>query len=188
MYVALTFTRYHPISRKCIFYQNFDRPWCKTVSIDFVNDSQQINLYDYVEKRNSLDFIQIHNICRYGNFCNGLKNVFEIAVVNEQLVFESLQFYCTIEKAWNTCSAGTWHKNDVVLTSMGCDDVASTLIRRHFGTKCPLGETCRAAFSDFESMKINRTKTISLILVRNYALLQCIILYELSADYSCQEY
>ena len=30
--------------------------------------------------------------------------------------------------------------NDVVLTSMQCDDVASTLIRRHFGTKCPLDD------------------------------------------------
>ena len=29
---------------------------------------------------------------------------------------------------------------DVVLTSMRRDDVASTLIRRHFGTKCPLGQ------------------------------------------------
>ena len=35
--------------------------------------------------------------------------------------------------------AGIWCKNDVVLTSMRRDYVASTLIRRHFGTKCPLG-------------------------------------------------
>ena len=35
--------------------------------------------------------------------------------------------------------AGIWCKNDVVLTSMRRDDVASTLIRRHFRTKCPLG-------------------------------------------------
>ena len=34
--------------------------------------------------------------------------------------------------------AGTWRKNDVVLMSMRRDDVASTLIRRHFGIKCPL--------------------------------------------------
>ena len=32
-----------------------------------------------------------------------------------------------------------WCKNDVVLTLMRRDDVASTLIRRHFRTKCPLG-------------------------------------------------
>ena len=30
-------------------------------------------------------------------------------------------------------------KTDVVLTSMRRDYVASTSIRRHFGTKCPLG-------------------------------------------------
>ena len=35
--------------------------------------------------------------------------------------------------------AGIWCQNDVVLTSMRRDDVASTLIRRHFHTKCPLG-------------------------------------------------
>ena len=35
--------------------------------------------------------------------------------------------------------AGIWCKNDVVLTLMRRDDVASTLIRRHFRTKCPLG-------------------------------------------------
>ena len=34
---------------------------------------------------------------------------------------------------------GIWCENDVVLTSMRRDYVASTLIRRHFGTKCPLG-------------------------------------------------
>ena len=27
-----------PFSRKCIFYQNFDRPWCAMVSIDFVSE------------------------------------------------------------------------------------------------------------------------------------------------------
>ena len=35
--------------------------------------------------------------------------------------------------------AGIWCKNDVVLTSMRRDDVASTSIQRHFDTKCPLG-------------------------------------------------
>ena len=35
--------------------------------------------------------------------------------------------------------AGIWCKNDVVSTSMRRDYVASTLIRRHFGTKCLLG-------------------------------------------------
>ena len=35
--------------------------------------------------------------------------------------------------------ADIWYENDVVLTSMRRDHVASTLIQRHFGTKCPLG-------------------------------------------------
>ena len=35
--------------------------------------------------------------------------------------------------------AGIWCQNDVALTSMRRDDVASTLIRRQFLTKCPLG-------------------------------------------------
>ena len=34
---------------------------------------------------------------------------------------------------------GIWCQNDVVLTSMRRDDVASTSIQRHFDTKCPLG-------------------------------------------------
>ena len=34
---------------------------------------------------------------------------------------------------------GIWCQNDVVLTSMRRHHVASTSIRRHFGTKCPLG-------------------------------------------------
>ena len=38
-----------------------------------------------------------------------------------------------------TYPAGVWCQNDVVLTSMQRDYVASTLIRRHFRTKCPLG-------------------------------------------------
>ena len=39
---------------------------------------------------------------------------------------------------------GIWCENDVVLTSMRRDYVASTLIRRHFGTKCPLGRVLSA--------------------------------------------
>ena len=35
--------------------------------------------------------------------------------------------------------AGMCCENDVVSTSMRRHHVASTLIRRHFGTKCPLG-------------------------------------------------
>ena len=43
--------------------------------------------------------------------------------------------------------AGIWCKNDVVLTLMRRDDVASTLIRRHFCTKCPLGQQCWHLYS-----------------------------------------
>ena len=35
--------------------------------------------------------------------------------------------------------AGIWCQNDVVSTSMRRNHVASTLIRRHFRPKCPLG-------------------------------------------------
>ena len=42
-------------------------------------------------------------------------------------------------------------QNDVVSTSMRRDHVASTLIRRHFHTKCPLG-------TFFESGKDKATK------------------------------
>ena len=35
---------------------------------------------------------------------------------------------------------GIWCQNDVVSTSMRRNHVASTLIRRHFCTKCPLGQ------------------------------------------------
>ena len=35
--------------------------------------------------------------------------------------------------------AGIWGQNDVVSTSMRRNHVASTLTRRHFRTKCPLG-------------------------------------------------
>ena len=38
-----------------------------------------------------------------------------------------------------TVPAGIWCENDVGSMSMRHDDVASTLIRCHFGTKCPLG-------------------------------------------------
>ena len=39
----------------------------------------------------------------------------------------------------NIFPVGIWSQYDVVLTSMRRDDVASTLIQRHIGTKCPLG-------------------------------------------------
>ena len=55
--------------------------------------------------------------------------------------------HCTSKQSWHypryvvskEFPAGTWRKNYVVLTSIWRDYVASTSIRRHFGTKGPLG-------------------------------------------------
>ena len=47
-------------------------------------------------------------ICSYGSFFKGLKNEFEIAVVNEPSVFEPLKFYCIKVKEstrpWVSCN------------------------------------------------------------------------------------
>ena len=48
---------------------------------------------------------------------------------------------------------GIWCNNDVVLTSMRRDYVASTLIRRHFGTKCPLGSIYRGTPIEFGTVR-----------------------------------
>ena len=37
---------------------------------------------------------KLSQICSYRNFSKGLKNEFEIAMVNEPSVFEPLKFYC----------------------------------------------------------------------------------------------
>ena len=37
---------------------------------------------------------KLSQICSYGIFSKGLKNLFERAVVNEPSVFEPLKFYC----------------------------------------------------------------------------------------------
>ena len=47
--------------------------------------------------------------------------------------------------------ADIWCENDVVLTSMRCDHVASTLIQRHFGTKCPLGTDSASGEEEIDS-------------------------------------
>ena len=53
----------------------------------------------------------------------------------------SFRFLTKISSPCTPMTSFYGHKteNDVVLTSMRRDDVASTFIRRHFGTKCPLG-------------------------------------------------
>ena len=69
------------------------------------------------------------------------------------------KFYCSFETFHNFlyisthviskyCPAGIWCENDVGSTSMRRHHVASTLIRRHFGTKCPLGDISKEIFWD----------------------------------------
>ena len=50
-----------------------------------------------------------------------------------------LRFQYASSASSNTLPVGIWCPNDVVSTSMRRDHVASTLIRRHFNTKCLLG-------------------------------------------------
>ena len=45
-------------------------------------------------KKIILNYSKYKNVCSYGNFSLGLKNEFEIAVVNEPSVFESMKFNC----------------------------------------------------------------------------------------------
>ena len=60
--------------------------------------------------------------------------------VREIIKSTELVDYLLVHHGINIISpAGLWCQKDVVLTSMRRDDVASTLIRRHFGTKCSLG-------------------------------------------------
>ena len=60
------------------------------------------------------------------------------------------------------------YKNDVVLTSMRRDCVASTSIRRHFG-KCPLGIilTCLDTLSDVPCTLLKRHKCLSITIDRS---------------------
>ena len=51
--------------------------------------------------------------------------------------------------------AGIWCQNDVVSTSMQRNHVASTLIRRQFRTKCPLGGWVRGAHG-FERLSLRK--------------------------------
>ena len=47
-----------------------------------------------INKKNHPSYPKYNNFCSYGIFSKGLKNEFEIAVVNETSVFEPLKFYC----------------------------------------------------------------------------------------------
>ena len=72
-----------------------------------------------------------------------------------------LQFICIkhcVPVEVNVLPAGIWCENDVVLTSMRRDDVASTLIRCHFRTKCLLGcldfTVCASVFCPVDCAKM----------------------------------
>ena len=49
-----------------------------------------------IKKKITLNYLQYNNVCSYWVFSNGLKNEFEIAVVNEQSVFKPLKFFCIL--------------------------------------------------------------------------------------------
>ena len=64
---------------------------------------QQGDSYEYtqhtifkIKKRITQNNPKYNNVWSYGIFCQGLKNEFEIAVVNEPSVFELLKFYCIL--------------------------------------------------------------------------------------------
>ena len=47
-----------------------------------------------IKMKITLNYPKYNNVCSYGIFPQGLKNEFEVAVVNEPSVFEPLRFYC----------------------------------------------------------------------------------------------
>ena len=57
------------------------------------NEYQQHTIIN-IKKKITLKYPKYDNVRSYGVFSQGLKNEFEIAVVNEPSVFEQLEFYC----------------------------------------------------------------------------------------------
>ena len=49
-----------------------------------------------IKKKITINYPKYNNVCSYGIFPQGLKNKFEIAVVNEPSVFEPLKFDCSL--------------------------------------------------------------------------------------------
>ena len=49
-----------------------------------------------IKMKFTLNYPKYDNVCSDGMFSWGLKNEFEIAVVNETSVFESFKFYCIL--------------------------------------------------------------------------------------------
>ena len=47
-----------------------------------------------IKKKITLNYSKYNNVCSYGLLSQGLKNKFEIAMVNKSSVFESFKFYC----------------------------------------------------------------------------------------------
>ena len=70
-----------------------------------------------------------------------VKSVFELDEIKQFTLFLSKNSSSHFEQkySFNTFPAGTQYQNDVVSTSTRRDDVASTLIRRHFNVVCSLG-------------------------------------------------
>ena len=54
------------------------------------NEYRQYTVFN-IKKKNH---IILSHLCSQGSFSEGLKNMFESAVVNEPSVFEPLKFYC----------------------------------------------------------------------------------------------
>ena len=72
------------------------------------------------KKENHSKFSQI---CSYGIFSKGLKNEFEIAVVNESSVFKPLKFYCTCNtRTYTTFAINTNICTKYFLLSKVCTD------------------------------------------------------------------
>ena len=66
-------------------------------------------------------------------------SVVPMVILFSTVIFVKWRYTDLVIKRYAVIPVGIWCQNDVVLTSMQRHHVASTSIRRHFGTKCPLG-------------------------------------------------
>ena len=74
-------------------------------------------------------------------------------------IYESILILFHTNNKYNNIPAGIWCENDVGSTSMRRHHVASMLIRRHFGTKCPLGILIKFEFERSRT-KVNATVAV----------------------------
>ena len=91
----------------------------------------------------STNHIQVHDQDWHSHSVNTLKTFVLGGSFAQLKSVKNMLFTITIVGYLHrkgACPVGIWCQNDVVLTSMRRDDVASTSIQRHFDTKCPLGE------------------------------------------------